>query len=517
MSKRGKYGAWEEGMMERAIISYRNGDQGLNAAAKTYNVPKATLKRRLDGTNVNAIHHIQAFGRTLDLPKALEDELAKHVLLLEERFFGLTRNDLRRLAYQIAEANNIPHRFNKDKKMAGDKWYYGFMSRHPEISLRQPEATSIARAQGFNRERVASFFKVLAAVVDSNHFDATTIFNMDETGLSTVQKPQEVLGIKGKHQIGGITSGERGTNTTCVCCMSALGMYIPPMLIFKRLRFKQELSEGAPPGTKFACTESGWITSKVFVEWLKFFIDYVQPKNDRKVLLIMDGHSTHTKNLEAIELARKSGVIMVSIPAHTTHRLQPLDVGFFKPLSTYFNQECDKSMRTHPGMTITQFQISQLFCKAYGRSSSIEVAMNSFKKCGIWPVDPDVFNVSDFAASEEVSSMQHPTEDAEDPQRDNEQSVPESNLTPGHSPKTGHFTYVKDISPLPKGDRKRRIASTSAAVLTSSRYKETLQQKQNVQKLKKVKKLNVVSEEEEKKKKKQHGTANSAIQVEPEI
>ena len=36
---------------------------------------------------------------------------------------------------------------------------------------------------------------------------------VDETGISTVRKPIQVLALKGKHQIGGIKSGERGVNT----------------------------------------------------------------------------------------------------------------------------------------------------------------------------------------------------------------------------------------------------------------------------------------------------------------
>jgi hypothetical protein len=64
--------------------------------------------------------------------------------------------------------------------------------------------------------------------------------------------------------------------------MSATGNLFPPMLIFNRLSFKQELSEGTPPGTKFACTESGWITSEVDVQWLKHFIATVKPSKDKK-------------------------------------------------------------------------------------------------------------------------------------------------------------------------------------------------------------------------------------------
>jgi hypothetical protein len=41
--------------MERALAAVRNGDIGLNAAAREYCVPKATPKRHLDGKNYFAL------------------------------------------------------------------------------------------------------------------------------------------------------------------------------------------------------------------------------------------------------------------------------------------------------------------------------------------------------------------------------------------------------------------------------------------------------------------------------
>lgn len=73
-------------------------------------------------------------------------------------FFGLTVTDLRRLAYQLAEKYKLPHRFNRKKEIAGKKWYYKFMKDNPCLSLRTPEATSMARARGFNKESVYEFF-----------------------------------------------------------------------------------------------------------------------------------------------------------------------------------------------------------------------------------------------------------------------------------------------------------------------------------------------------------------------
>ncbi|KAI5703482.1 hypothetical protein M8J75_012295 [Diaphorina citri] len=77
---------------------------------------------------------------------------------MEERLFGLTLTDLRTLVYSLAEQNNrrTMHPFNKEKQKAGKTWLYGFLKRHPQISLRSPEKTSLARAKGFNRTEVGS-------------------------------------------------------------------------------------------------------------------------------------------------------------------------------------------------------------------------------------------------------------------------------------------------------------------------------------------------------------------------
>lgn len=117
-----------------------------------------------------------------------------------------------------------------------------------------------------------------------NKIDATRIYNVDESGLSTVQnKCQRVLAQKGKKQIGSVSSAERGVNTTIVCCASASGNYVPPMLIFKRMRMVNDLKVGAPPGGLVDISESGYITSDLFVKWLTHFVEFVnqtQRKSD---------------------------------------------------------------------------------------------------------------------------------------------------------------------------------------------------------------------------------------------
>jgi len=396
---KGKRGQWTSERMLSAIDAMKSGT-GLNAAAKAYGVPKATLKRHLLGSNKTARDGFKQLGRSTDLPMELEEQLAQHILHMEAMFYGFSTQSVRKLAYQIAVINQIPHRFNKEKQTAGKEWLSGFLKRHPEISVRSPQATSLARASGFNRVRVNAFFDLLEELVHKYGLTADRIYNTDEKGLTAVQKPGKVLARKGKSQVGSITSAEKGQNVTFVCCMSACGHFIPPMVVFPRKRMNPQLQDGAPPGTAFTCQENGWMTVDLFSDWMSHFIQYAKPDKEKPLLLVLDGHVSHTHNLKALEMAREAGVIMLSLPSHTTHRMQPLDVAFFRPLSTYYAQEADMWMRKNPGRPLSHFQVCQLFGKAYARAASMETAINGFCRAGIWPVDRSVFQDSDFAPSD---------------------------------------------------------------------------------------------------------------------
>ncbi|CAH2107507.1 unnamed protein product [Euphydryas editha] len=404
--------------------------------------------------------------------------------------FGLTIKDVRRLAFDVAESNKIDNRFNKERKMAGKTSFNSFKKRHPELSVRQPERTSLNRVRGFNRDNVNGFFDLLERIIDENNITPTKIFNVDESVFSTVQKkPQKVVALKGKKQIGAITSGERGVNTTAVCCASVAGQFVPPMIIFKRIRQNPELANGAPIGSIVTVSESGYINSQLFVEWIKHFINTVMPTPDNKVLLLLDGHTTHSKNLEALTLAKTNGVIMLQLPGHTTHPLQPLDVSFFKPLSSYYIQATENWLRSNPGRQNSCFPTTDQDGErnSLRTSNCHEIKQN---------VDGEKENKNDNSENILVQpSSSKPTVCVPSTSPGTSKNLfhvvsPEASLSPKVITPTisrkdiNTFEDVdtivikkslKCLRPIPKNTIKRKNAVQKAVVITSSPYKNDLE------------------------------------------
>lgn len=93
-----------------------------------------------------------------------EQYLVQYPLEMEVSIIGITLNDLRSLAYKLAEQNKILNNFNHQIKLAGKDCVRGFRQRHPEMVLRVPEATSAVRAQAFNKVNVTRFFDILEDV-----------------------------------------------------------------------------------------------------------------------------------------------------------------------------------------------------------------------------------------------------------------------------------------------------------------------------------------------------------------
>ena len=406
--------AYGDEALREALTRVRQGEPLLRVS-KDLGIPARTIRRHRDEKVKNP--GVVQMGAKSILSNDVELKICEHVQVMEKSMYGLTPMQLRRLAYDMVEALGIKNPFNSATKLAGKDWLMGFLQRHPTLSIRQPQATNIARAVGFNKPQVQRFFGLYRALVERNTYDPSNIWNMDETGITCVHRPRKIVASKGVRQVSKITSGERGKTVTVICAMSAVGTYLPPLFIFPRKRMVDTLMNGAPPQSVGLPSPSGWTDSDIFIDWLKHFVKFTNASTTNRHVIVLDGHHSH-KTLAAVDYARAHGIDMVTLPPHCTHNMQPLDRTFFKSVKSAYAVESDTWMVSNPGKRISFYQMAGIFGRAYIRTSTQDKAINGFKVCGLWPFDSNIFRDEDFAAAELTEEAQPVVRDI-DEQPDN--------------------------------------------------------------------------------------------------
>ena len=310
-------GNWDESQMRSAIECVQKKEMSIRKAAVVFAVPKDSLHRRIKGA-LKSIPSDKPYKKFLSprrnvLSEEQEKELANYIREMDMSFYGLSINEIRRVVFDYAEQNKIKHPFNKEKKMAGRDFVNSFLKRQKTLSLRKPEGVALNRVFGLNKKSVEQYFYNLKELLDTQNFEPHQIYNCDETGLTCVHKPVKVVAPKGKRVVASVTSGERGQTTAIINAMNATGIFVPPMMIFKRKRMNPDLIEHAPPGTIGGCSDSGWVDTDLFMTYIKHFCKHTKCSKESKILLILEGHKSHTKNMELIDYARENGLFLLSL------------------------------------------------------------------------------------------------------------------------------------------------------------------------------------------------------------
>ncbi|KAJ8951749.1 hypothetical protein NQ318_012600 [Aromia moschata] len=255
---------------------------------------------------------------------------------------------------------------------------------------------------------------------------------------------------------------ERGTLVTTCCIVNATGQYLPPAMVFPRTHFTDHMPKGAPPGTLGLVTPSGWMNAELFM------------------------HVMH--------LAKASGVTILTLPPHSSNKLQPLDVGVFKAFSTAYNAAIDSWM-----VQVNRYQFMR----------SLNVS------CGIYPYDANVFSDLDFLPSD-VTDRPNPTDTGTElllPDNDvnKENSLPETNENIEEE-KSNSFRGPEDFKGFPKAEvrkGKNLRRKGKSIIATDTPEKNGIEERSLVKSLKISKKEDKVATEKIKKVKKKVFTEDS--------
>ena len=173
------------------------------------------------------------------------------------------------------------------------------------------------------------------------------------------------------------------------------------MLVFPRVKLRDHMMKSAPPDLIGVANPSGWMSATCFTEFIKHFIKHTKCSKDRPVILILDKHDSHIST-ETIDLSKENGVTLLTLPPHCSHKLQPLDRSVYDPFKTCYNQAANAFMVSHPGKTITIYDVAKLVGKADEQALIPRTIRSGFAASGItgiWPFNRDVFGEDEFLCS----------------------------------------------------------------------------------------------------------------------
>ncbi len=105
---------------------------------------------------------------------------------------------------------------------------------------------------------------------------------------------------------------------------------------------------------------------KKFLFFFKWFIPSGMSVTDQH-LLILNGHGSHVI-LKAIDQAQEVGLNMITLPSHTFHALQALNVSYFKPFKTRFKKVTNTTMARNNYMELDKITLVGCMDQALNQS-----------------------------------------------------------------------------------------------------------------------------------------------------
>jgi hypothetical protein len=376
--------AHKEGRLLLALQAYQKGQiKSIRGAAATYNVPYTTLSDRVRGRVSRG--DSRANGHKLTATE--EEALLQWVISMDERGYSPRIAAIREAARILLVQRLGP------SASIGINWARNYVQRQPALRSRWTRKYDYQRAQCEDPAIIEAWFRLVYNTIAKYGIVAEDIYNFDETGFA--------MGIASTSRV--VTSSDRRGKppqlqpgdrewVTAIEAINASGWYLPPMVIFKgkvHISTWYEYSKDLPSNWVIALSENGWTNNELGLKWLsEVFEKYTVTRTIGKYrLLILDGHGSHSTP-EFDHYCKEHAIITLCMPPHSSHLLQPLDVGCFAVLKRSYGRQVGDFLRL--GINhIDKAEFLPIFKQARIEALSTTNIQSGFEATGLIPHNPD--------------------------------------------------------------------------------------------------------------------------------
>lgn len=376
--------AEQEGRLQLAIQALKNDQiRSVRRAAIVYNVHRSTLRDRLKGHQFQQEHRNASHRLSL----TQESTLIEWILSRDLRGTPPRPSHVQEMANIILQTDSPT-----PPRPIGKNWVSEFIKRRDEIKSRFARKYNYQRALCEDPKVISSWFELLQKTKLEWGILDEDIYNFDETGfamgLIAATKVVTRSNMPGKPHL--IQPGNREWVTT-IECINSRGWSIPSTIIFKgKVHIEGWFDEALlPRDWRIEMSSNGWTTDEIGLRWLqKVFIPATNGRTRGGYrLLILDGHGSHlTPQFD--KACKDNNIVALCMPPHSSHLLQPLDVGCFGPLKTAYGGIITKRVADEI------YHIDKMdFLNAYPNSHQTvftpQNIQSGFAAAGIQPFNPN--------------------------------------------------------------------------------------------------------------------------------
>lgn len=356
-------------------ISYQR-VQSIRAAASIYNVPRTTIQDRRAGKRPR--RDCEANSKRLN--KLEEEAVVKRILKESARGFAPTKADVRVMADKLLH--------ERAGNPVGKNWVDNFVKRTPELRTRWSRPYDHQRAACEDPAAIQRWFDLVKSTKERWGIVDDDIYNFDETGfmMGKILSQMVITASEGYGKKKRIQPGNREW-VTVIQGVGALGRWIPPFVVFAGKVLINVWFENLPADWVLEVSPNGWTNNQLALAWLEHFDTHTKRHTVGGYrLLIIDGHESHC-SIEFQDLCKEKNIVLLCMPAHSSHLLQPLDVACFSPLKRAYGDMISglARNRTH---YISKETFLPAFKAAFERTFTKENIQAGFRGAGLVPHNP---------------------------------------------------------------------------------------------------------------------------------
>jgi len=274
----------------------------------------------------------------------------------------------------------------------GENWVSKFIRQRDELKTRYTHRYDYQRAKCEDPKAIREWFDRVQITIMQHGIAMEDIYNFNETGfaMGLVATAQVVTRADYYGKAPLVQPGNREW-VTSIECINSTGWALPPCILFKgKVHIEGWYQKPKLPlDSRIEVSPNGWTTDEIGLRWLKnLFIPATTGCMTGKYrLLVMDGHGSHlTPQFD--QICSENNIIPICMPAHSSHKLQPLDVGCFAPLKKAYGSLVEQ--KACLGINhIDKLDFLEIFPEARGKAFKAETIQNSFAEAGLIPFNPD--------------------------------------------------------------------------------------------------------------------------------